>query len=71
MWITSWRGLVPRSWVSVDDDTRQPSFTAPIDGVVGHEHVVEEDLVEVGLAGDLAQRAHVDARRRACRRRTR
>ena len=28
--MTSWRGLVPRSWVSVDDDTRQPSFTAPI-----------------------------------------
>ena len=28
--MTSWRGLVPRSWVSVDDDTRHPSFTAPI-----------------------------------------
>ena len=27
----------------------------------GHAHAVEEDLVEVGLAGELAQRAHRDA----------
>ena len=30
--------------------------------VVGHEHVVEEHLVEQRLAGDLAQRPDVDAR---------
>ena len=28
--MTSWRGLVPRSWVRVDEDTRQPSSTAPM-----------------------------------------
>ena len=37
--------------------------------VVGHEHLVEEHLVELGVAGDLHQRPHLDARRAACRRR--
>ena len=37
--------------------------------VVGDEHVGEEHLVELGLVGDLAQRPHLDARARACRRR--
>ena len=60
-WITSWRGFVPRSWVSVE--RRHPP--AVVDGadhaVVGHEDVVEEDLVELGLAGGLHERPHLDA----------
>ena len=39
----------------------------PDETVVGHEHVVEEDLVEHGVAGQLAQRPDLDARRSACR----
>ncbi len=30
MWMTSWRGLTPRSWVSVELATRQPSSSGPI-----------------------------------------
>ena len=41
----------------------QPSCSAPIELVVGDEHVGEEHLVEVGLVGDLAQRPHLDAGR--------
>ena len=35
----------------------------PDDHLVGHEHVVEEHLVEQVVAGDLAQRPDIDARR--------
>ena len=35
---------------------------------VGDAHVVEEHLVEVDLAADVAQRPHLDARARAGRR---
>ena len=35
----------------------------PDDAVLGDEHVGEEDLVELGLVGDLAQRPDLDARR--------
>ena len=34
--------------------------------VVRHEHVVQEHLVEQRIAGDLAQRPHLDARARTC-----
>ncbi len=37
--------------------------------VVGDEHLVEEHLVELGVAGDLYERPHLDARRGTCRRR--
>ena len=70
-WMTSWRGLMPRSWVSVEFATAPALVHRADEPVVGDEHVAEEHLVELGLAGDLAQRPHLDARRRACRPRTR
>ena len=40
-----------------------PAFVLRADDpVLGNEHVGEEDLVELGLVGDLAQRPHLDAR---------
>ena len=43
----------------------RPPVVQPADEVVvGHEHVVEEHLVELGLAGDLHERPDLDARRR-------
>ena len=42
----------------------RPAVVQPADEVVvGHEHLVEEHLVELGLAGDLHERPHLDARR--------
>jgi hypothetical protein len=55
-----------RSLPSVARATVQPSFGAH-HVVVGHEDIVEEDLVEIRVTRDHAQRAHLDARARACR----
>ena len=55
--------IVTRSFMSVVIDTRQPSPTSPIAIGVGHAHVGQVHLVELGLAGDLAQRPHLDAGR--------
>src|SRR5262245_4378724 len=45
-------------------DRDRPAFVELSDEVLDwHANVVEEDLVELGLAGDLAQRPHRDARR--------
>ena len=42
----------------------RPPLVEPTDEMVlGHEHVVEEHLVELGLAGDLHERPDLDARR--------
>ena len=49
-----------RSFISVVERTRQPSPTSPTPVVVGHVHVGEVDLVELGLAGHLRERTHVD-----------
>ena len=54
---------VPRSCRSVVIATCQPRADLADDVLDGHLHVGEEDLVELGLAGDLAERAHLDARR--------
>ena len=62
-----WSAIATRSLASVVRASRQPSPGSPDQAVVGHEHVVEEDLVEQRLAGDLAQRADVDAGAASCR----
>ena len=50
----------------------RPPVVQPADEVVvGHEHLVEEHLVELGLAGDLHERPDLDAVGRPCRRRGR
>ena len=49
-----------RSLANVVRPIRQPSPGAPMTAVVGHEDVVEEDLVEHGRTGELAQRADVE-----------
>ena len=54
----------PRSLASVVFATRQPSCSGPMRLLDRDLDVVEEDLVELALAGDLAQRTHLDARRR-------
>ena len=54
---------MPRSCASVVFATAQPWCSAADEVVVGHEHLVEEDLVELGVAGDLHERADLDARR--------
>ena len=54
------RPMATRSVASVLRATRQPSPGSPDDAVVGHEDLVEEDLVEHRPAGDLAQRADLD-----------
>ena len=41
--------------------TPQPSLTPPSTCVVGHEHVVEEDLGEALVAVEAADAAHGDA----------
>ena len=51
----------PRSLASVVLATRQPSCSGPMRFSTGTVDVVEEDLVELVLAGHLAQRTHVDA----------
>ena len=48
----------PRSFASVVLATRQPPWSGPMRLVDRHDHVVEEHLVELVLAGDLAERAH-------------
>ena len=53
----------PRSLASVVFATRQPSCSGPMRLLDRHLDVVEEDLVELALPGDLAQRADLDARR--------
>ena len=54
---------VPRSCSSVVIATCQPPPISPSDVLDRHLDVREEDLVELGLAGDLAQRPHLDAGR--------
>ena len=54
---------VPRSCSSVVIATCQPWPSSPSRFVDRHLDVGEEDLVELRLAGDLAQRAHLDAGR--------
>ena len=54
---------VPRSCASVVFATAQPLCSAADEMVVGHEHVVEEHLVELRVAGDLHERTHLDAGR--------
>ena len=49
-----------RSLDSVAFATRQPSFTSPRRWNVGDAGLVEEHLVEVDLAADVAQRPHLD-----------
>ncbi len=41
---------------------RPPTVELADEMVCRHEHIVEEHLVELGLAGDLPQRAHLDTR---------
>ena len=55
--------MTARSLPSVVCVTAQPPLTSPIDVLRGDAHAREEHLVEVGDAGDLAQRPHVDAGR--------
>ncbi len=59
-------GLPPidtRSFISVVSDT-PPALADVAEPLrVGDADVGEEDLVELGVAGDLAQRPHLDARR--------
>ena len=59
------RGIVPpidtRSFISVVSDTRQPSPGLPSISDVGDAGVGEVHLVELGLAGHLAQRPDLDA----------
>ena len=50
--------IVTRSNISVVSAVPQPLPTPPTVGVGVERDVVEEDLVELGLAGDLAQAAH-------------
>ena len=57
-WMTSWRGLMPRSWASVEPATPQPVALVADPPVVRHEDVVELDLVELGLPGRLHERVH-------------
>ena len=54
---------VPRSCSSVVIATCQPPPTSPSTFSTGHLDAGEEDLVELRLAGDLAQRPHLDAGR--------
>ena len=53
--------MVSRSNISVVSAVPQPPFDGPDDQVLVEHDVVEEDLVELGVAGDLAQAAHRDA----------
>ena len=62
VWMTSWRGLMPRSWARVEPATPHPSPSVPTRRSVGHEDVVQLDLVELGLAGGLDERVHHHAR---------
>ena len=59
--------MATRSFISVPVATFQPAPTAADPVRVRDAHVGEEDLVELGLAGDLAQRPHVDPGRVSCR----
>jgi hypothetical protein len=49
-----------RSFISVVMADPPALALAADAGRVGHAHVGEEDLVELGLAGDLEERAHLD-----------
>ena len=53
--------IADRSFISVVSEARQPSPSAPIRLASGTRHFGHVDLVELGLTGDLAQRAHLDA----------
>ncbi len=61
VWITSWRGLIPRSWARVEPATVQPGSFVSHPPVARHEDVVQLDLVELGLPGRLHERVHVHA----------
>ena len=50
-----------RSFASVVRAHAPAVVLLPDEAVVGHEHVVEEDLVEHRVAGELAQRPDVEA----------
>ena len=54
--------MLTRSLISVALATFQPSPTCAEPVRVGDPHVGQEHLVELGLAGDLAQRPDLDAR---------
>ena len=54
---------VPRSCPSVYIAIFQPSPRSPSRFSFGHHDVVEEQLAELGVAGDLRHRPHLDARR--------
>ena len=60
-------GTVPpietRSFISVVIETRPALADVAEAQRVGHAHVGEEALVELGLAGHLVERAHLDAGR--------
>ena len=53
--------MLTRSFPRVERATVHPLSTGADDVVVGHEHVVEEHLVEHRRAGRFAQRTHLDA----------
>ena len=63
-----WRPARSSAWPWA---TRQPSPTSPIRSPSRDPHVGQEHLVELGLAGELAQRPDLHAGRRSCRRRSR
>ena len=53
--------MCPRSFVSTAMPTPHPPWSGPSRSVAGHGDVGEEHLVELGVAGHLAQRPHLDA----------
>ena len=55
--------MADRSFISVVRATRQPSPTAPMRFSSGTRGVGHVDLVELGLARDLTEGSHLDARR--------
>ena len=61
----TWRGTaaVPRSWATTCMAIFHPCPRSPRRFSLGHDHVVEEHLAELRVAGDLHHRPHVDPRR--------
>ena len=54
------KASVARSCMSVVMATAQPLPSPPTMFSCGDPRLLHEELVELGLAGDLAQRAHLD-----------